>query len=286
MTLDDLKRDFILLNIGYAYHDCDWNWKNIKSPFTRIHFVKNGTAKIIHKDKAYELKKNHLYLTPSHTLHSYECDDILELYYIHIYEDSGKSISMFETIDFPVEIESDPIDIMLIERLITINAGRELKYYDPKSYNNAHFMAKNIALDQKNALAYTFESQSIINQIISRFLAASDLKKRNIEPRVLKTLEYIHKNLYNTISVDTLAEICFLTKDHFIRLFKKEMNCTPIKYINIKKIEKAQLLILIEESNIKDIAYSLGFNNISYFNRLFFKVTGDTPLAYKHKMLL
>jgi YesN/AraC family two-component response regulator len=74
-----------------------------------------------------------------------------------------------------------------------------------------------------------------------------------------------------------------LTKDHLIRLFKKQMGCTPAKYINQKKIEKAQLIILMENISLKNVAYKLGFENISYFIRLFKKITGETPSTYRKK---
>lgn len=286
MNHEELKRDFILLNVGYAYHDADWNWKDIHSPFARIHYVKNGTAKIVREDGIYELKKDHLYLTPSYTKHAYECNDTLELYYIHIYEDQKKHLSIFDLISFPVETTADPLDIHLIKRLIKINPERELQYYDPRSYDNAATVAHNMALQQKSPLAFEFETQGIIKQLISRFLTKAVYKNEHIEKRILKSLHYIHKNIDHAINIEHLAEICFLTKDHFIRLFKKEMNCTPGKYINKKKIETAQLRILISETSIKDIAYGLGFDNITYFNRLFSKITGESPGRYKKKMQL
>ncbi len=286
MNKEELKRDFILLNTGYAYHNADWNWKDIHSPFARIHYVINGTAKIIHGDSVYKLKKDHLYLTPSYIKHSYECNNILELYYIHIYEDLRKNLSIFDLINFPIEVEANPLDIQLIKRLIDINPGRELQYYDPNTYDNPVTVAYNMALQQKSPIAFETETLGIIKQITSRFLAKAVFKNEQIEERVLKCLHHIHKNIDNPINIENLAEICFLTKDHFIRLFKKEMNCTPGKYINQKKIETAQLRILINDSNIKDIAYSLGFDNVSYFNRLFTKITGESPGRYKKKMQL
>jgi len=57
------------------------------------------------------------------------------------------------------------------------------------------------------------------------------------------------------------------------------MHCTPRKYINRKKIEAAQLKLLIEDTSIKEIAFGLGFDNVSYFNRLFNKLTGRKPGA-------
>lgn len=70
-------------------------------------------------------------------------------------------------------------------------------------------------------------------------------------------------------------------KDHFIRLFKKELGTTPLQYINQKKIEKSQLLLITEEIAVKEIAFQLAFEDYSYFNRLFKKITGVTPQEYR-----
>ncbi len=285
MNKEELKRDFILLNVGYASHHADWNWKDINSPFIRIHYVKSGTAKIIRSDGVFELKESHLYLTPSYVKHGYECDGTLELYYIHIYEDSGKNPSIFDLIHFPVEVEATLLDIQLIERLIQLNPERELQYYDPQSYDNSSTMARNIALQQKSPVAFEMETQGIVKQLFSHFLAQAVYKNEQIEKRILKTLHHIHKHIDQPIDIDHLSELCCMTKDHFIRLFKKEMHLTPGKYINRKKIEKAQLRLLIDnEASIKDIAYGLGFDNISYFNRLFTSLAGESPGRYKKRL--
>ena len=72
-----------------------------------------------------------------------------------------------------------------------------------------------------------------------------------------------------------------MSKDHFIRLFRKEVGETPVQYINHKKIEQAQLLLLTQDCSVKEIAYSLSFTDNSYFNRLFRKITGISPSKYR-----
>ena len=61
------------------------------------------------------------------------------------------------------------------------------------------------------------------------------------------------------------------------------MKMTPVKYINQKKIEKAQILLFSGNLSVKDIAYTLSFNNVSYFNRLFKSFVGCTPVEYKNE---
>lgn len=276
--------DFILLNIGYAEHHADWNWKKINSPFARIHAVVKGSAKIIRDGEKYELKENHLYLTPSYTPHSYECAGDFSLFYIHIYEKLENKTSIFDLLQFPIQIEADPLLFQLIKRLHFINPERELSYYDPTAYDNSTELIKNIALQRHSPFILELESQAIIQQLLSRFMEFSTEKTPLVDERMLRVLNYIHANIQTNISIEQLAELSFLTKDHLIRSFKKQVNYTPRKYINQKKIEKAQLMILLENYSVQELAYKLGFENISYFNRLFRKLTGESPSSYKKRL--
>jgi AraC-like DNA-binding protein len=273
--------DFILLNVGHAVHNADWNWKNVCSPFTRIHLVESGTAKIVREDSTCELKKGHLYLTPSYVNHGYECEGKLSLYYIHIYEEMDGRPSIFDLADFPVEIEADPLMIQVVQRLVLISPDLQLELYDPGSYDNSTTLIKNIALHKTMPQALEMEARGIIQQLFSRFLALASDKNLDLDPRILKSLHYIHTNIDRPINIEELTALCFLTKDHFIRLFNKSMGSTPGKYINQKKIEKAQQVMMISDVSIKDLAYSLGFENVPYFNRLFKKMTGVNPGSYK-----
>ena len=128
------------------------------------------------------------------------------------------------------------------------------------------------------------ETQGILLQLLSRFMKEATHKYEITDNRIRKTIRYIRKNIDKNITIDDLTEICCLSKDHFIRLFKEEMHITPVQYINQKKIEKAQLLIITDNRPVKDIAYTLSFENVSYFNRLFKRYTGLTPVMYKSKL--
>lgn len=281
MQKDRNQLDFILLNVGYARHNADWNWKNINSPFARIHAVTRGTAKIVRDGKKHKLVENKLYLTPSYTTHSYECEGDFSSFYIHIYERLDKKPSVFDRLQFPIEIEGDPLLFQLVERLHHLNPERELSHYDPTSYDNSTELIKYIALQGNTPYALELESHAIIQQILSRFMHFATEMTPNVDERMLRVLEYIHANIHTHISLEKLAELSFLTKDHLIRSFKKQVRCTPGKYINQKKIEKAQLLMLLNEYSVQELSYKLGFENVSYFIRLFKKLTGTSPTSYK-----
>ncbi len=280
-SIDQLH--LLILNVGLAIHDGDWNWKNINSPFTRLYYVTNGSAQIILPSGTYELKPNHLYLIPSFTEHSYICNSKFTHYYIHIYEDHKSETSILEDLNFPIEIPARKLDLVLIERLCEINPTMKLPESDPNSYDNNSTLIKNIIKNQERSFCDKVESRGIIYLLISKFLKDARPKIEINDNRIQKTLHYIRKNIYNTISINSLAEISCLSKDHFIRLFKVEMNITPLQYITQKKIEKAQLILITDNMSIKSIAYLLGFEDNTYFCRTFKKITGITPQQYRER---
>lgn len=63
---------------------------------------------------------------------------------------------------------------------------------------------------------------------------------------------------------------------------RNEVKATPLQYINRKKIEHAQLTLVTSDTQVKDVALNLGFEDYSYFNRLFKKLVGTTPQEYRH----
>lgn len=273
--------EFILLNVGYSEHYADWNWENIHSPFARIYYVKEGYAKTKIGDKVYELKPNNLYLTPPFTLHNDECDSHFSLFYIHFYEKVLHKESIFDRYIFPVEVKATDLDYLLTKRLLQINPGRQLRHFDPKLYDNQPSFSRYAAQNNKLPLHITIETQGILYQLTSKFLKQMKHRSSFKDVRISRIVRYIHENTDKDINISKLADIACISDDHFIRIFKKEMNCTPLKYVNVKKIEKAQLLLITTNMSIRDIAIELSIDNISYFNRMFKQYTSKTPVQYR-----
>jgi len=273
----------ILLNVGSAVNDGNWNWPGISSPFFRIYLVGAGSARLGLMGKEYALNPGHLYLVPPFALHSDRCDGHFEHSYLHVYEEMGHEESLFEQWEFPVEIKADPLDEVLFSRLLEINPDKGLDYFDPQTYDNNRNLYKSIADSVREPLPILMETGGIIEMLLSRFLANSVKSVQTEDFRILKALSHIRKNIDRKITVSELASLCMLSEFHFLRLFKRELKISPINYINQKKIERAQLLLVVYKRSIKDIAYSLSFENVSYFTRLFRNVVGKTPSRYREE---
>ncbi|HBT85282.1 MAG TPA: AraC family transcriptional regulator [Porphyromonadaceae bacterium] len=275
----------ILLNIGYAIHNADWNYKNVKSPFARIYLVKEGYARLhLPGNRIQDLRPNHLYMIPPFTMHSYECTNHFTLYYIHIYDNQKSDYFILEDLMYPVEIKAKNIDELLVERLFTINPDSALNHNDPKKYDNTTNLIKTINNQINRATHDLLETNGILFQLLSHFMVYSKDKYDIVDNRILRVVKYIRNNIHKDISIEELKDMCCLSKDHFIRLFKNDLQETPTQYIIQRKIERAQLMLITSDLLIKDIAYELSFENVYYFNRLFKKATGFTPSDYRKRV--
>lgn len=271
----------LVLNVGLAVHNADWNWKNVNSPFTRLYYVTEGSAQIELPDGIYTLSPKHMYFIPAFTIHTNICKSNFVHYYLHIYEDHYSDNDWLDHWKFPVEIEATDLDLALFKRLCEINPHMTLQKSDPTTYDNNPTLMQNLIRNRQRAFCDKVESRGIVFQLLSRFFKQGQSKIEMEDNRIAKTVLYIRKHLNEAIELEKLAEISCLSKDHFIRLFKKELGTTPLQYINQKKIEKAQLLLITEELAVKEIAFQLAFEDYSYFNRLFKKTTGVTPQEYR-----
>ena len=60
----------LVLNVGLAVHNADWNWKNVNSPFTRLYYITEGTAQIQLSGGIQILKPNYLYFIPAFAIYA------------------------------------------------------------------------------------------------------------------------------------------------------------------------------------------------------------------------
>ena len=102
-----------------------------------------------------------------------------------------------------------------------------------------------------------------------------------VTDKVKLVLNYIHDNYSNNISINTLANICDYSEYHFMRFFKKHIGMTCIQYINNYRLEKASLLLNSTSKPIMDISLEVGFDNLSYFNKLFKNKYNLTPKEFR-----
>ncbi len=101
--------------------------------------------------------------------------------------------------------------------------------------------------------------------------------------RLRHVTTFIAHHLQDDLTVDDLSEQACMSKPHFFRCFKNTFGITPVEYINARRIELARELLATTDRSLTDICYQIGFNNTSYFSRLFKRYEQLSPSAYRKK---
>lgn len=106
-------------------------------------------------------------------------------------------------------------------------------------------------------------------------------KKKVCDLHVARCIDYIYDHLHTRITVDTLANHVGLNPSYLSRLFKKETGNSISDYIQDKKIETAQNMLVYSNYTSAEIASTLAYPSQSYFTEIFHKKTGVTPNKYR-----
>lgn len=284
MNIDDFHP--IVLSVGKASHNADWNWQNVCSPFSRIYYICSGEAEVrFLSGQSIRLCPGKLYFIPAFTTHTNICTGPFVHYYVHVYEDGKiEEQSEFESYELPLEVPSLDHDELLFARLADLNPMLMLAESDPDTYDDNQTLLHNITINKARPLSMKLESRGILYMLLARFLANATPKRISMDARIAQSIKYIRSNLSSRLVVEDLASVACLSVDYYIRLFKQTMNCTPLQYVNVKRIEKAQFMLFSYNTSVKNIAFELGYDDVSYFIRVFKRITGMTPNEYK-KML-
>ena len=95
--------------------------------------------------------------------------------------------------------------------------------------------------------------------------------------------DYIHQHYRESIDVPTLAVQAKLCREHLSRVFKKSTGMTILDYLAQVRVQHAQQLLADPNRRIAEAAFAVGFNSIPHFNRVFRKLAGQNPTAYRRR---
>ncbi|RZK65933.1 MAG: AraC family transcriptional regulator [Pedobacter sp.] len=280
-----LSHSFSLLNADRVTLDSKWNYKNVISPYHRIYYIADGAGEISHFEKRLQLETGYLYIIPSFTLCNLHCKISLDQFFVQFFEDSPDGISLFSNSRSIFKVKALEGDKNNFERLLSLNPGRGLnRSDDPTVYEKDAYYKEYKELNNQYSTAQLLETQGILLQLVSRFAIPEIVNKKlkqQIPVKILDTINYIAISLHLPLSVKSLAERVHQNPEYFSRLFDKSTGIRPLAYINEKRIERAQYLIMTTRAKFVEIAEITGFESLSNFSRTFKKVTGISPNTYK-----
>lgn len=150
---------------------------------------------------------------------------------------------------------------------------------DLKRVEEAYFHSRVIPLEQ-------YEAVVRLLTIFAQHLAAAanqiTVQERTREPiQVAKAREFIDAHQGEDLSLDQVAAYVHTSTFYFCKLFKKATGLTFTEYLTRVRIEKARALLADRQKRVSEIAFEVGFQSLSQFNRAFLRICGQSPSQFR-----
>ena len=217
--------------------------------------------------------------------------------YLHMAKNICGGVCSFYAIDFSYHVLNEDIHSIFSKKFIRpiLNDKYVFPEFMPVSEDEDKCWQKDIR-NYLHEIGECPEHELELFELMirSRILAIWDILDKNcvraqkdndIESRYSERLEpvisYIKENYAYEITLGELAAILPMSEGQFSRVFKQTMKLSPIQYLMRYRILQSCKLLQDAEKKIGEIANLSGFNNISYFNRVFLNTIGCTPKEYR-----
>jgi AraC family transcriptional regulator len=214
-------------------------------------------------------------------------------------------------IDFPEATEQNPTQCLALrmsnEKINTIveqmnelqprvDEGKEWQFTN----TNFHFMndmavnqiiERMIFLFTENHPAKDLFADFMLKELIIRLMqteARSLLTNHNAFQhqnsfRFAFIVQYIRDHLHEPLTIEQLSQKACMSQPNFFKCFKNEFGISAVDFINNERIKKAVNLLKETNKPLAAIGIECGFNNISYFNKMFKRLTNKTPMEYRQQ---
>ena len=237
--------------------------------FDKIVLLISGSVDYAVEDKVYSLRPWDMLLVRHHTIHKALIDNSVPYERIIIYLDrqyfdrvlpGAELRACFERADATGQ------HLLTLEGEPRAALSAALSAFE-ESLNDGEFGAQ--------AMRDTLMMQLRI-RINRAAAAAPEREEKKLDEKIERTLSYINENLTRELTVDALADRVYLSRYHFMRLFKAQTGATVHAYIRRKRLLYAARLIR-EGVNANKAAFDSGFADYSTFHRAFTESFGMSP---------
>lgn len=260
----------------------NWHWHKE----FEIGFVTEGSVLLGSGNRSFRLERGDIFFVNSNVLHSMRNSN------------TAPERAVFKSIAFDSSMISDNMNSVFYTRylfpILSAEAFREcIVTEDSESYkamiailetvwNLVYSEETDYEIKVRNGLSSLF---CCLNQIRKAGAEASFPKVPNFLPekRVQIILDHIHSHYQEKITIADLSKAASISKTEVLRCFKIIMGLSPISYLNSYRLQKAAYTLVNSEDSVQDIAAECGFDDNSYFSKLFKKKYMVTPRDFRQK---
>ncbi len=255
-------------NIFLSVYETGWEHKKANStygPSIRdyyiMHLVTKGKGKLIIDKKVYEVEEGDCFIVPPNIMTSYTADDVEPFSYYWIGFGGIDALELLTKAGF---------------------LSKDTYVIHPVHYDN--ILKRLINVTNVNSMDGTAE-YVLIGEL---YLIFADMikvtaEKNNEALYMEEAIRFVKDNYHRFITVSDVADHLGIDRTYLFRLFKKEINISPIDYLINLRIEKAKLMLINTNKSVKEIAQLIGYSSYTSFVRAFKNKCNILPNEYRKK---
>lgn len=241
----------------------------LSNPFTLISQVSNGGLFIDIDGGSFEVSSGQAMIIPAHVRHK-----------ITVLHDG--TISKWLNIHYTLFEHFQLFDFIETPYVTSEEIGNKVGELQPQI-----IQCMNIdRIDPGHSLSHVVKAKSLVFELLEWMLSISDYNVSGYEDirkyeRFHPIFKYIENHLDQKIKISQLAEILLLSRSHFYKEFKESFHMSPLQYIQVQRLKRAQYLLATTHDTMDEIAGQIGYRDAYQFARFFKSMHGSSPGQYR-----
>ena len=260
------------IEIEYRQTKKEWNMADLQAHnFYEIYYLLKGERNIFIEDKIFTLHENSIVIIPPFYMHKteggpykriniYLSDDLLD-------ETERKFLSSCASfLSFELDNSKKNMVLSLFRPFLSQTNKKDL-------------LKKKYSLSFAKTFLYILQS-STLKPLSS---APSTSKNNTNKNLILDIVAYINTHFQENITLESLKNKFYISKNTLCKNFQQIMKCSVIEYCCAVRLNEAKHLLLTTDKSIEDVADLCGYSSANYFSLLFKSKTGLSPSNYRKK---
>ena len=238
----------------------EWARKSIRTHYDRLYYVESGSALLKFDETVLTMDPGNLYLIPANALHRHSCDDHIVINWCHFQAETKSGIGLFELLRTPPVFSVPKPDVVQQDFLKLLQAM------------------------EINEGWGTLQRTQILLGLLMPFLELADESSLRVnKANYLPVFRYIDSHLNQRITLEILARQMGVSSEHFCRIFSRDFDLSPIRFVMHKRVQLAQHLLCQSDMKHYEICERCGFSDPFHFSKTFKQTAGLTPSDYRRQ---
>ncbi len=225
-----------------------------------VHYFVDGSGTFTNAEKRYQIRPGTLFVTSAETVHSIEAskDNPLTYYAILFAWQEGAEL------------------IASLQGRNPFVIGTNWRFFFEEIRD------KGLQANLQLQLSATHQLLSLLYALAAN---TGVTEQWGGDPRLEDAIHYMQRHLFELVTLEEVAAHVRLSRSYFVRLFKRRMNTTPMRYYNALRMEAARAFLTSTDLSIKEIAEKLQFCSEFHFSKRFKELSGHSPSSYRKSHL-